>query len=61
MKIICTKAEFASMVRNCKSGYCSSCVLYDVCQDDNNGKANGEDEVRVEDYVSEIIMEDKNA
>lgn len=63
MKIICTKAEFAALVRNCANGECSKCALADACITYDNGKLETceEEPATAEDLVSEIIMEDKNA
>lgn len=57
IKIKCTAAEFASLVRKCErvnSGYsaiCSSCVLDEICQERG-------DQARIEHIVSVDLVED---
>ena len=57
IKIKCTAAEFASLVRKCErvnSGYgsaCSNCVLDEICQERG-------DQARVEHVVSVELVED---
>ena len=57
IKIKCTAAEFASLVRKCErvnGGYsssCSSCVLSDICQERG-------DQALIEHIVSVELVED---
>ena len=62
MKIICTKSEFAALVRNCADGECTQCALADACASCDKDKSNSTEyeSATAEDLVSKIIMRGEN-
>lgn len=58
MKIICNKAEFAQLVRNCyrANGACGTCLLHDICNGEDSVVAMADVEEEREPHKSHICI-----